>query len=116
MSGCRPAAFRPCLPIPVGPVHDPDVRTDRVPPELLGPFGLLIGLGIAVVALWRDHLRADKDDRDQRDEAFRIAHAQVAATNRVADSYASIAGQIAEIAKELAAVRRDMARRRREEP
>lgn len=86
-----------------------------MPPELLGPFGLAVALLIAVAALWRDHLRADADDRAQRDEAFTIAHAQVDATNKVAESYGAIAREVAEIAKELAGVKRDMAKRRRDE-
>ena len=86
-----------------------------MPSDILGPLGLTAAAVVAVIALWRDHLKADQDDRNQRDEAFRIAHAQVDATNRVADSYAAIATQVAEIARELAAVRRDMARRRRDD-
>lgn len=41
-----------------------------MPPELLGPLGLTVALGIGLIALWRDHLRADADDRAKRDEAF----------------------------------------------
>jgi hypothetical protein len=39
-----------------------------VPPEaLLGPGALLIGALISVAILWREHLKADADDRLQRD-------------------------------------------------
>lgn len=84
-----------------------------IQPDLLGPYALLVGALIAVVLLWRDHLRADADDRAQRDEAFGIAHAQVEATNRVAAIYADIARDIAALSREVAAIRRDMAARRR---
>lgn len=91
-----------------------------IPAEVFGPVGALalaivviVGLTKVVQKLWDDHLRADADDRRQRDEAFGIAHAQVEATQRVADSYADIAKEVAQIAKEVAAVRRDMAARRR---
>jgi len=41
-----------------------------VPPEaLLGPFALLAAALIAVGVLWREHLKADADDRTQRDLA-----------------------------------------------
>jgi hypothetical protein len=39
-----------------------------VPPEaLLGPFALLVAAVAAVGVLWREHLKADADDRAQRD-------------------------------------------------
>jgi len=41
-----------------------------VPPEaLLGPFALLAAALLAVGVLWREHLKADADDRTQRDLA-----------------------------------------------
>ena len=41
-----------------------------MPPEaLLGPFALLAAALIAVGVLWREHLKADADDRTQRDLA-----------------------------------------------
>lgn len=98
-----------------------------MPPELLGPAGALVGAVAIIVILWRDHQRADQDDRTQRDQAFAIAHAQVEATNRVADSAAGIAADLGAVAgelgrvraeladarRDLAAMRRDMATRRR---
>ena len=57
-----------------------------MPPELLGPLGLTVALAFAVVALWRDHTRADADDRVQRDTAIAGWKAQTDATNRVADA------------------------------
>ena len=39
-------------------------------PEILGPLGLTIALGIAVGLLWREHLKADAEDRKQRDLAL----------------------------------------------
>lgn len=41
-----------------------------MPPEVLGPLGLTVGAVVAVIVLWRDHLRADADDRAQRDWAM----------------------------------------------
>jgi hypothetical protein len=53
-----------------------------VPPDLYGPLGLLIGLSVAVAALWR----ADADDRTQRDAALAGWRDQTAATTRLADA------------------------------
>jgi predicted outer membrane lipoprotein len=36
---------------------------------LLGPFALLAAALLTVAALWREHLKADADDRAQRDVA-----------------------------------------------
>lgn len=55
-----------------------------MPPELLGPLGLTVALGLAVVALWHDHIRADGDTRAQRDRALAGWEAADAATARVA--------------------------------
>ena len=51
-----------------------------MPDALFGPSGLLIGAMIVVAALWRDHLRADSDDRAQRDRALAGWEAQTTAT------------------------------------
>lgn len=53
-----------------------------MPPELFGPLGLLVALSLAVAALWRDHVRADQDDRDQRDRWQAIAEKLVADAER----------------------------------
>jgi hypothetical protein len=37
-----------------------------MPPELLGPYGLVFALLIASAALWRSHLRDDEDMRVDR--------------------------------------------------
>jgi len=55
-----------------------------MPPELLGPVGLTVALGIALAVLWRDHLRSDADDRAQRDGAIERLKALDAAVNRLA--------------------------------
>lgn len=93
-----------------------------MPSELLGPFALTAALLVTVGVLWRDHLRGDKDDRDQRDKALDIAHAQVEASNREADQssaatreLARIADGYAAISTELRGIRKDMAARRRNE-
>lgn len=57
-----------------------------IPPDLYGPFGLLIALALAVAALWRDHVRADADDRAQRDIAVVGWRSQTDATTRLADA------------------------------
>lgn len=50
-----------------------------MPPELLGPTGALVAalfgitaLARAIVVLWKEHLKADQDDRDQRDKALAL--------------------------------------------
>lgn len=55
-----------------------------MPPDLIGPSALLVAALIAVGALWREHLKADADDRSQRDEAINIARESVTAVNRLA--------------------------------
>ena len=57
-----------------------------MPDALLGPFGAVVALAIAVGVLWRDHMRADADDRAARDQALLGWREQVAATNRLADA------------------------------
>lgn len=56
------------------------------PEEIVGPFALTIAAVVAVAALWHDHLRADNDDRAQRDRALAGWEAQTGATNRLADA------------------------------
>jgi hypothetical protein len=56
-----------------------------LPPELLGPYGLVVALLIASAALWRSHVRSDEDVRTQRDVAITGWRAQTDATNRLAD-------------------------------
>lgn len=91
-----------------------------MPPELLGPLGLTVALALAAAGLWREHLKSDADDRAQRDDALAMARDNVAATNRVADSYTAIAKEIATltaavgvIATRITAIERQMAARRR---
>ena len=62
--------------------------------DLLGPTGALIGAVAGLVALarviqilWREHLKADADDREQRDVAHALAKAAVAAYDRLADAW-----------------------------
>ena len=63
------------------------------PEQLAGPTGAIIALiavlGIAarvIQVLWSDHLRADADDRTQRDTAIAGWREQTAATNRLAEA------------------------------
>lgn len=57
-----------------------------MPPEVLGPVGLTIGLLVALSVLWREHVRSDEDDRKQRDIALEGWRAQTEATKRLADA------------------------------
>lgn len=73
-----------------------------MPADLFGPLGLLVALAFAVSALWRDHLRADADDRAQRDRALAISEAQVIATNRVAEGQEQLNAAFREYIREQA--------------
>lgn len=85
-----------------------------MPPEVLGPLGLTVALGIAVGALWRDHLRADADDRAQRDRALDVSTAQVEAINRVAAGQDQLAGEVGELAGAFREYIREQSSRRRQ--
>lgn len=61
-----------------------------------------MALAFAVAALWRDHLRADAEDRAQRDRAIALSEAQVAATNRVAEGQEELATAFREWLREQA--------------
>ena len=55
-----------------------------MPPDaLLGPLALLVGSLLAVGVLWREHMKADQDDRDQRDKALALLE-QSLANNKAA--------------------------------
>ena len=45
---------------------------------LLGPLALLVAALIAVGVLWREHLKDDQDDRDQRDKALALLETSLA--------------------------------------
>ena len=65
-----------------------------IPSEVFGPAGALV-LSIAVIAglvklamiLWKEHLKADQDDRDQRDRAIGLLEQLVPSVNRMADAW-----------------------------
>jgi hypothetical protein len=64
------------------------------PETLLGPLGLtigalfgIVGLARVIVVLWRDHLRADQDDRDQRDRAQSLANKAIEGMGELADAW-----------------------------
>jgi len=61
------------------------------PPELLGPLGLTVALGFAVIALWRSHIAADDDVRRQRDEAIDRLAKMVEAVDRNSDGLEKLA-------------------------
>lgn len=71
-----------------------------MPPELLGPLGLTVALGFAVVALWRDHLRADADDRAERDRAAALLAAQTPAIDRLADGQKDLIAAVRDLIRE----------------
>lgn len=56
------------------------------PQVLLGPLGLAAFLLLVVGALWRDHLRADQDDREQRDQAFRLVEGIIPTVRDLAEA------------------------------
>jgi hypothetical protein len=63
------------------------------PPDLYGPEGALVALVAGVIILvriamilWKDHLRADEDDRAQRDAALAGWKAQVDATKELSEA------------------------------
>ena len=56
------------------------------PEQLVGPFALTFGSVAVVIALWRDHLRSDADDRAVRDRSLAIAEHLTDAVNRLTDA------------------------------
>ena len=65
-----------------------------MPPEILGPTGALVAalagvvaLSRVIVVLWRDHLRADADDRAQRDHAQTLADKAIEGMGELADAW-----------------------------
>lgn len=64
-----------------------------IPDTVFGPFGALVllvaavtALGKVIQALWKEHLRADEDDRTQRDVAIAGWQAQTDATKELTAS------------------------------
>lgn len=55
-----------------------------MPPDLLGPTALLAGALIAVGVLWREHTKADADDRAQRDQALALLAVALAGNTEAA--------------------------------
>lgn len=75
-----------------------------MPPDaFLGPAALLVAALVAVGALWREHLKADADDRAQRDKAIALLEATLDGTQRMARAWEE-------------RNRRDAAQRRRGDP
>lgn len=64
-----------------------------MPTELLGPTGLLVALVLAVGVLWRDHVRADTDDRRERDEWRALAASAEADIRKLTDVLERIVGE-----------------------
>lgn len=54
---------------------------------LLGPLALLVAALLAIGVLWREHMRADQDDRDQRDKAMLLLEAALDGTKRMATAW-----------------------------
>jgi hypothetical protein len=64
------------------------------PSDLTGPSAALflltafvVGLARVVLILWHDHLRADLDDRAQRDRAQELADKAIAGMAELADAW-----------------------------
>lgn len=72
-------------------------------PDLLGPTALLVAALTAVGVLWREHLKADADDRTQRDKAITLLEVNLEATQRMARAWEE-------------RNKRDAARHRRDDP
>lgn len=77
-----------------------------IPPEILGPFGLVFAALIAVAVLWRSHERNDRDVLAQRDRALAGWEAQTKATNDVTLATNKLAEAVERRAKRDADVRR----------
>lgn len=67
-----------------------DVPIDKI----LGPTGALVFSVVVVIALaralwilWKEHLKADADDRAQRDSAFALAQTAVDGIKRMAEAW-----------------------------
>jgi len=56
------------------------------PEQLVGPFALTFGAVLAVIALWRDHIRGDADDRAVRDRSLAIAERLTTAVDDLTDA------------------------------
>ncbi len=77
-----------------------------MPPEILGPFGLVIAALSAVAVLWRSHERNDKDVLAQRDRAVLGWEAQSAATDKLTLATNKLAEAVERRAKRDAEARR----------
>jgi len=59
-----------------------------LPPDVVAIGGAIITALVAVVGLlWREHLRADAEDRKQRDEALTLLRDAIDGTKRMADAW-----------------------------
>ena len=88
-----------------------------VPPELLGPYGLLIGALLLIGLLLKDHKRADDEDRRQRDRAMDGWESSTTAVNRLAAAFEDLAATTKDLATAIKSrARRDATRRRSDDP
>jgi hypothetical protein len=62
-----------------------------VPPDLTTAAGVITALLVVVGVLWRAHLLADADDRQQRDKALALLEAALAANHDHAVAQADMA-------------------------
>lgn len=74
-------------------------------PDLTTAAGVIVALVTVVTVLWRDHQRADAEDRRQRDVAIEGWKAQTNATNVLADDVVELRRDIASLRDLVAALR-----------
>lgn len=75
-------------------------------PDLTTAAGVIVALATVVGVLWRDHVRADAEDRRQRDVAMDGWKAQTAATNLVADEITELRRDVKALRELVATLRR----------
>lgn len=75
-------------------------------PDLTTAAGVIGALAVVVGILWRDHQRADAEDRRQRDVAIEGWKAQTDATNVLAEDVVELRRDIKSLRELVASLRR----------
>lgn len=68
-----------------------------MPPDLLGPLGVTVALGLATGALWRLHLQADERDRARSDKLEATIDRQQATIDRQSEVWDRLADRIEDV-------------------